>query len=599
MAYSVRLYKNTGFNTSNIPDSPALLNQCQYIDASSGIEWMQDRFLSSISVQVAGYSYVENVDYLRVNDFYYFVVGIHMTSTDVANFSLKPDFVTSAGGVNGFKILDGVTTRVHISNDGYGKADSNDPMLAPFEPLQIRTVWKKPTTGGTTFLESTVDLEDTQQAKESIGYEDSVSGQTVCVPAIKPPSMVTAFAHTNGVTERHGTKVYSPCSDSGVTAAQKQVSKNISYLRSLGVEQAIVNQVRIPNAYISATPSGAVKSKMTGKSGVWGVPELPFNVFNLPNKLVDYSAFLKYGLISCSGESCEFEPQDLHLEGDGLSAPSVTYVSDPHLDGKPYFRFQRVNGDNTAGGFWRNCISGMQWKQVPLVFQGASGTALNQLRFENTRDIAERRIGIQKQNTVNEITRAAGATGLSNYVGDQNTILGQIKAGLASGLDTIGIGANFITSPLNGGQNMLQAMSAADDQEKMMNFDYGAELRNQLLDIAINANVYTPTVNFPFNSHIVQDQMENGVLVYRYLYTPTDAARINRLLTMYGYKFSKALDNSDFTNRRYFNFVECANITVGGKARWWNDGIAAQLTGGVRIWHVLPDPGYYGNNPVR
>ena len=73
--------------------------------------------------------------------------------------------------------------------------------------------------------------------------------------------------------------------------------------------------------------------------------------------------------------------------------------------------------------------------------------------------------------------------------------------------------------------------------------------------------------------------------------------RIDKLLTMYGYKKTKALEATDFSNRQYFNYVEAA-VSVGNLPRWWADGISAQLANGVRIWHVKPNSSYYANNPV-
>ena len=68
---------------------------------------------------------------------------------------------------------------------------------------------------------------------------------------------------------------------------------------------------------------------------------------------------------------------------------------------------------------------------------------------------------------------------------------------------------------------------------------------------------------------------------------------------MYGYKYAKPLEKSDFSNRQYFNFVSCQNATFGGNAKWINDGLAEQLRSGVRVWHVLPDISKYTDNPVK
>ena len=101
------------------------------------------------------------------------------------------------------------------------------------------------------------------------------------------------------------------------------------------------------------------------------------------------------------------------------------------------------------------------------------------------------------------------------------------------------------------------------------------------------------------NAEFLRDFYGNGCLVYRYKYTQNDINRIDRLLTMYGYRHSKPLTVSDFSNRQYFNFVKCPNVTVTGHPRWINDGIHDQLANGVRVCHVLPDSSYYSNNPIK
>ena len=414
----------------------------------------------------------------------------------------------------------------------------------------------------------------------------------------------TRFVYQNGASECHATCVYDTCSDSGMSEYQEELNEAIGHLRELGLEQSIINQVRIPNAYVSTVGVSQIET-MTARTGSWPLSEFPYigAIGTIKNNLLYYSKYLKYGLISCSGESCEFEPQDLKSPTDSDTYPTIKYITDPHLDGKPYFRFTKVNGDSSNDGFWRNCIAGMQWKQIPLVFTQASGSALNQLKFENARDIARGAYDLASEGRRATQANARGDNfnWISGEEGRQLGLTGE-HSPLSNAIDMVGFNISNLASRTVAGISYRKNYAYNEQMQSLENrqaeYDYGAELRNQLLDIAINANVVVPTVNFPYNSHILQEQFENGVLAYKYTYTANDVARIDKLLTMYGYKFAKPLETSDFTNRRYFNFVECSNVTVTGHARWWNDGIAAQLKGGVRVWHVLPDPTYYNNNPV-
>ena len=93
-----------------------------------------------------------------------------------------------------------------------------------------------------------------------------------------------------------------------------------------------------------------------------------------------------------------------------------------------------------------------------------------------------------------------------------------------------------------------------------------------------------------------------GILLYRYKYSKADVKRIDKLLTMYGYKVTKQLEKKDFTSRQYFNYIECSSLSVQAKGNYStiavSDGISKQLQVGTRLWHVKPDSSHYTNNPI-
>ena len=156
-AYNCTLYLNTGFNTINIPDSPALVNGMSSISVPA-LDINQERFLPSVRVR-ATWVQVKDADYCKVGDFYYTIQSITMTSQDVAEISLIPDYITSAGGPAALEILDGLTSRVHVSDDSFGLYGGNDPYMNPAYDMDVISgVYKF---GGTveTFVESTLNLE--------------------------------------------------------------------------------------------------------------------------------------------------------------------------------------------------------------------------------------------------------------------------------------------------------------------------------------------------------------------------------------------------------------------------------------------------------
>lgn len=607
MSYSCRIYKASGFNSCNIPDSPDLLNTVNFIDVPT-LNIMQDRFLSEIRVK-ATWSQVKNADYAYLyNDttgakWYYAVETVNMASKDVAILGVVPDYINSIGGVDNLKIVDGITERVHVSDDTFGRYTANDPLTTPSEPLQIEKVWVQVGQETNTFLESTIDV--MFQVAETTGHTykdtDTETGETasVVVPAVAKLSNFTDYSVSGEtVTPINNKTCVFNASDKSITSPAKYNVSETLYagladMRSLGVDNAVINHASIPTEYVS--PKNAydipkVLFKVEGSTdgysinyviemeGVWTTNDsgIPYVYTTAKNNRVNYGEFSKYGIITVSGESCEYEAEDI-IE-TGKTAPTVTKVGDPRLDGKPYFRFTTVNGDSSKIGFFRNCVAGLQWKQVPLVFNQASGSVLNTLRYENSKAVSSQSYAYG--------TQANALSQVQNMIGATSGILGNAVSGDVSGM---------LQSAVGGVTNELSLVMQQENRRASTNISR----RNELAELEIANTIVTPTVNFPMNAEFMRDFFGNGCLIYRYKYSNNDIARIDKLLTMYGYRFAKALTKSDFTNRSNFNFVKCSNVTVTGYARWINDGIHEQLANGVRVWHVLPDSKYYTDNPIK
>lgn len=597
MAYSCRVYLNTGFNQNNIPDDPTLLDTLSYIDVPA-LDILQSRFLPYIRVK-ATWEQIKNADYIRLSEgfenWFYTIDAITMQAVDVAEFSVTIDFISSVGGVNGFTILDGITDRVHVSDDNFGEYDDNDPLLTPAEPLQIKTVFLDFDTldDESIYVESTVNPKVTAEAQvgNKFSYTDPVSGDTtsVDVPILVYNENITKYKISSlGNTEKqNGTCLYMYSPQAGGDA----MTRAFAVLRSLGVEQCILNQVVIPDSMVTANNQPATSSYRTPSGGSIAytyIKDIDGNVITespnnndfdyewgtgIKNKLVEYSKYCRYGIITTAGNSLEAEAKDLYVSGD--VKPSYKCIADPHPDGKPYFRFEKMNGDGSDTGFWRNCVAGMSWKQVPLVFTRNSGSLLEAMHVRNSIADVSRDVMIQQ---------------LQGGKGFLNSLING-TAGALGGKDA--------SLTMAGVQGMSGALSGDGLYNAVIAKSFGNIEKARLLeDYKYSAEIATPTVNFPYNSEVMRDYMGNGILAYRYTYSQNDIQRIDKLLTMYGYKHTKPLETSDFNNRQYFNYVSCSDVTVGGHAKWINDGIGAMLRSGVRIWHTSPNTIHYTNNPV-
>ena len=563
MSVAVRVYRNSGFSEHDIPDSIELLDSCSHFDTTEALVINDIRAISEIHIKCSNFNDVKTADYVLLRDItnndiaLYPVINPHRYNSDTVILTLGPmDYINTYGGIRNLQILDGITERVHCAagEDVYGAFDEDDPLMTPIKPLQVLTEWHTPGNGYQVYIESTLDPKKTANTGRSKKFD--VSGDSdawVCVPEAVPISLYTDFKISGQSNQTNrGTAMFN--------ASDADVKSAVATLRSLGLEQAIVSQTKFPTAFVEFS-----NYLFEGKSGSWNSSFNFIQHSSAKNNRLNYANYEKYGIITCAGDSCEYEPAALY---NGANKPVIDYKADPNPDGKPYFRYKTVNKNNE---FWRNCLSGMTWKQVPLMFTGKSGSAIDTARFQNQSEIAKEQQQVkQDMNAIN--------MGLQTISG-----MSQVRGGdVAGGL--LGFGANMLGGVLTNAQNEI---------------NYNQQRRSELLDFTISQNLVVPTVNFPYNSDGIRDLKNNGILEYRYvLADDEEVRRIDRLLTMYGYKITRALRKEDFTSRRYFNFVKCKNIAVTGHSRWINMGIENQLRDAVRVWHVLPSAQYYDNNPA-
>lgn len=651
--YAVRLYQNSGFNSINIPDSPTLLNTVTYVDVDS-ISVLQQRFLSEIIVR-ANWNQVENCDYCRIGDFYYMVTNVQMMSTESARLSLLPDFITSSGGVKdpSFTILDGITDRATVkkSDDTWGAYTEEDPLLTPNNALQLVTEWENVPEhdafgerlgikGDPVFIESTIDFADQVLNEAGKEYKDE-SGGTCTVPSTYTNRNRTEYSISGSEEEwSNGTSLYNRDDTTALTpdgegtsdfkrcySNVEVIKEGMAQVRALGIEGGIINQWTVPKSMIGAIevsdtkryPDGytatsgstsisatdTVYTKVTGATGtITPGTDLAAGYASPKNLRVLYGSNNKYGIMTTAGNSMEAKPEELM---SSESTPTIDFGADPRPAGKPYYRFHSLNGDTD---FWRNCIAGSQWANVPFVYQGASGTALNRLNYENQRYIentANMYAGSKRQQQAVETNQALDFQRQMQEQSVWNMLGGAAVAGAGVATGNLsGLGSTFSGSfPGGVSQGISQAYTQQQIQNAQVDYTldanelqamFEAQRENELSQLYVNNLVYTPTVQFPYNADVLRDVKNNGVLIYKYKLSDSDISRLDRILTMYGYKETETLTTGNFNRRSKFDYVSCTTISVGGLAKWYNDGIAAQLKAGVRIWHILPTPTAYEDN---
>lgn len=632
MAYDVKLYKNTGFNTVNIPDGPDKLPEA--FISKTGIDAIQNRVIEEITLRCTNFDEVKDVDYAQVGDFYYIVNGVEMLASDVCKLSLTPDFITSAGGINNISFLDGITERYHVSEDNFGEYTEDDELISPSRPL-IAVHWQKPFWNKTTapiesnntIILSTVDL-TSEETKAFTYLDDSTSADksSVTVPALTPSStsMSTVFKVGSNFNEED-TENFSIVGiqaffasiqkinaiSTGNDVSGEVVLKGLQRARDLAAETSIINQYRIPQGFIKI--ERAIEGDDTSPLVIKGIANegemsfdddpaaesMKFIYADVQNKRLLYGEFSKYGLITMNGNKIEGSPEDIYKEGN--TYPELLFFVDPRQDGKPYFRFKYIDQDENPNEYskWIGCVAGEQWAQVPLIFTTLSGAE----NIKYTENLAEK-ITVAS-NRVSDIKRDASMLG---YAGDTITNLGRAYNNVSTPYTTDELKNPYrvmsrrdMTMQAAGGafgsfSNLLGSTFSATTERNIAKMS----LEKEMYELGVSFNVVVPTIMFPYTKGAIRDFMGNGVIEYRYRMDDMDLKRCDKLLNAYGYKNTAILDKSMFFTRQYFNFVMAKTVSIGGDLpQWFKQGIAKQLTGGIRVWHVKPNESYYTTgNPI-
>lgn len=591
MLYTCRIYTNTGFNAVNIPDSPAVLNLCSFVDVPA-LDLLQERFLSLIRIRTT-WDTVKDCDYCKVGDFYYSVFDIKMTSQDIAVLALTPDFVTSAGGPSALNILDGITERVHVSDDSFGLYTNNDPYMNPAFTPEIVSYTKVFSEEYHTYVESTLALYtmgneyDAGATSNAIVASDAGGENSVVIPVPTYTTSTTEYESALGdLTNTEFQTLYRV--DDGIEDATI-IRKGIAHARALGIEDCISGSYSVPTSFVQETAgAGGAVFTLLGNYSTVGVSSLPFVYGTARNNRVWYGSQTPYTLVSAAGNAMTANAEEIK---GSASYPSVYYMADPRRTGKPYFRFTPLNGVSAIGyDFFRNCVPGVQWQNTPLVLREKSGSILDQIDYKTSRETAD--LG----RAINEAQYHRGIAKTGFQAGED--ILGTGLGAVAS-LDLKKAGAGLLSSLYKGFKYEVGETGVTDLELGKEYYEAAWDLQKKQEErmFLVSQSVNIPTIKFPVDPELMSEVTHNGFQVYRLQYTAEDIERIDKILTVFGYAHTKHLETSDFTNRQYFNYVR-SSISVTGLPKWWADGISSQLGNGVRIWHVLPDSQYYTNNPI-
>lgn len=650
--YTCRLWSKTGFDAINIPDGVATFNALPYVEFPA-LDLLQARGLSSVVIRATDED-VRDADYMCLYSqtagddtraTYYAITGYAMEAKDSARLFVVEDYITSLGGVSTLALVGGIVKRFTVPyGETFGQYSESDPLLSCAEPLKIFTEWMyaDATGGEATFLETSTNvLAMAADPPPSKTFEDTQTGASVVVPIAealpsdaKTTYYVIIYAEDQGgtiVTVAPEVKNPTGCVLYIMNGSDQTLSRDLKIgvenLRSIAADTAIISQYSVPLKfceYVMAQAGsfiGELKS-----NALSALPQTPssadfnFNfsgVYSPVNLRLKYGSNARFGIITCAGVRGEFLPEDIY--DTGLTKPRIQCIADPRPGGAPYYRFKDYLGNSSE--FWRDALRGATWTDIPLRYVGQRGAKDIQIAYD---------LSVMGQNTAyNQADGLWGQdfnflySGESGYFGmDRAGIMGIGGAlGLAgnplsqmqnygtymptanhpaptSG-EAIGAGIGIgLTSAFRGVAGAIGAGEAVAYQQYHMQQEHAFDLakrtalrRNELYNLGVQTVTRAPQIAFMASSDAIRDLHDNGMLLYRYRPSDADLERLDKILTLYGYKVNIPVGDTKlgnlFYNRPIFDYVEIAgaSVTSGLGSRAEREGARDQLQAGVRVWH--------------
>lgn len=577
--YTAILYHNTGFSGNNVPADVSVLTKCAKKMEQKTLNIVQNYPLTYIDIHGKFNDY-KDVDYIKIGDYVYEAFPAPMPSNDGARLSLTFRGLTGSGGA--FKIVQGVTARTTRHGDTFGEYAMPDPLTKPSEPLQIEYKNILDDSLHQAVVVSTVDLSAVINDGNG-GYtfpgktftDPNDANKFVTVPYVPPNDEETTFK-LDGVDlpSNPGTKLFSV----------DQFNKAKGILRSLGLESS-VSEYLIPTngtTFTYKSTDNAIFSEVSSNRIV--EPAFDPNYGEVTNKRVLYGEYNTWGLVTASGDKSEFNVEDIVPSGYVGGSVLVIRKSDLRPDGRPYFRFEYYLGNRNDDYFFVKAVQGAPWQNTPIVWTGASNSWIASYQHANrmtemTADFAygqnSRDIGVQREHAKNLLEMTEGVVDAAkSAITHTDPIDAVTKIGTAA--------YNYTNATID--------YTRASAYNKAM---YGHNRTKELTEFGYSQAVVQPEISTPYNANLIREMTNNGVIVYRYKYSQNDLARIDKLLTMFGYAIVRPVTMDDiYENGKTsgFTYLECQGISLTSDAlpKWYLDLMEAEIESGVRIWHSRP-----------
>ena len=585
----------TPFHINNRPDSASLLASSATAHSSFTINSLPRTKTAVFKLSKDYCTNADSASYMKVkysgdaNTYFYAIVDRQPLSMDSYEFTVVLDGWLTCKNA-GITKIEGITERVHVakSSDTLGKYIEEDPYLGCTEPLQIDeqflfTGSNYDGANGVTIVAATMDVYKMGSSGFNSAIEFLSQGSTdACIVPDIPPLREVGTSTENATQEvaipySTGSTSYkyvnSPAIDYFM-GSDKQVQKGMSIAHSLGASDGIVAQYTVPTGFFGSATGGDGRFGAQGAYVIEGkydnqATTLNFSYSNsVQNKRLFAGDLNKYGITAlATGQNAEFKAEDLMFDDNGtaLTAPSVDVFSDPRENGFPTFKYKYIN---RSSNMFRGAVKGMEWQNVPLVNKEKAGYKYDQFKFMNDGLLLSDQY--RTENYKNVVNTLSGI--------GQNAMSLLSERGQQQG--AVGIG-----------QSAIQGFGNIINQR--LDMSYAANARQvEANSIVVADKLVAPEMRFNFNPSI-RDVVGNGICSYRMRPTNTDLARLDKILNMYGYRVTKVLELSDFSNRSRYNYIKASGVHITcNLPSYVVETAEADLMAGLRIWHVAYDGNY-------
>ncbi len=592
--YTVKLFKNTGFNSGNIPDNSSLLQNVAQVTTLTPKAWKRQDYLLSYIKLALTWDEVKETDYLSIQaesetEYFYFVNDILMTTEKTAILSIDLDEITTMGGASSLEWT-GWIKRCHCKTDEMFENNAPEPFeqVDPWtygdgEPI-VTTSESDPGR----FVGSTAEITGTDgivNNKEGVTFTDPLTMEKMMMPTTKKLTHETEFFTYNlqGSYLNRSFKFPNVCFYDGNDA---NVNEGVNILRTMGAEASILYSYIIPREYIESVGPGqnADYLRITGSHGVFQSNN-PFKWKNdIKNNKVFSGQFSKY-VLECpaSGNYAEYQAHEIrntHLQ-TLETAPQFLFFADPQPEGRPYFRPFCYKGN--LNDLFTGAVPGMSWLNTPIAYATRSGEAVDRANLAISQDLAARRLEIEQTHAVHEYNAGLSKEFLSK------------SFNLAKGAATKDLSV------------VPEVLDMFGNVAKKSVFEEGLQNERTLYELALNAernklslkNATKPIeIAFPVAGG-TQNYGSNIGVVHHLHISEADAQRLDDFFSAYGYATNERMTGDVFTGREKHNYVEAnASVINDNFPMYLRERAALRISAGVRVWHVKPTETDLYNNPI-